>query len=143
MSDRGLLGERTSSNDKSKSFPTLPMYRDTAGNAVTYEATNKPEETSKSGRKRVLFSDKTNDEDRSRSDYSKRPRDDMGADPISFVNGEHDDDMGAVTTPVHVLFDMGADPISFVNGEHDDDDSKTMGIVALAGTTMISSTYGL
>jgi hypothetical protein len=41
------------------------------------------------------------------------------------------------------LFDMGADPISFVNGEHDDDDSKTMGIVALAGTTMISSTYGL
>jgi hypothetical protein len=59
-----------------KSFPTLPMYKDTAGNAVTYEATNKPEETSKSGRKRVLFSDKTNDKDRSRSDYSKRPRDD-------------------------------------------------------------------
>ena len=59
-----------------KSFPTLPMYRDTAGNAVTYDATNKPEETSKSGRKRVLFSDKTNDKDRSRSDYSKRPRDD-------------------------------------------------------------------
>jgi hypothetical protein len=26
-----------------KSFPTLPMYRDTAGNAVTYEAANKPE----------------------------------------------------------------------------------------------------
>ena len=50
---------------------------------------------------------------------------------------------GACATPVHVLFDMGADPISFVNGEHDDDDSKTMGIVALAGTTMISSTYGL
>ncbi len=23
-----------------KSFPTLPMYRDTAGNAVTYEAVN-------------------------------------------------------------------------------------------------------
>ena len=59
-----------------KSFPTLPMYRDTAGNAVTYEATNKPEETSKSGRKRVLFSDKTNDKDRPRSDYPKRPRDD-------------------------------------------------------------------
>jgi hypothetical protein len=38
---------------------------------------------------------------------------------------------------------MGADPISFVNGEHDDDDSKTMGIVALAGTPMIRSTYGL
>ena len=38
--------------------------------------TNKPEETSKSGRKRVLFSDKTNDKDRSRIDYSKRPRDD-------------------------------------------------------------------
>ena len=51
------------------------MYRDTAGNAVTYEATNKPEETSKSGRK-ILFSDKTNDKDRSRSDYSKHPRDD-------------------------------------------------------------------
>ena len=33
---------------RSKSFPTLPMYRDTAGNAVTYEATNKPEDTSKS-----------------------------------------------------------------------------------------------
>ena len=40
------------------SFPTLPMYKDTAGNAVTYEATNKPEETSNSGRKRVLFSDR-------------------------------------------------------------------------------------
>ncbi len=39
---------------------------------------------------------------------------------------------GACATPVHVLFDMGA---------HDDDDSKTMGIVALAGTTMISSTF--
>jgi hypothetical protein len=50
---------------------------------------------------------------------------------------------GACATPVYVLFDKGADPISFVNGEHDDDDSKTMGIVALAGTTMISSTYGL
>ena len=58
------------------SFPTLPMYRDTAGNAVTYEATNKPEETSKSVRMRAMFSDKTNDKDRSRSDYSKRPRDD-------------------------------------------------------------------
>jgi len=45
------------------SFPTLPMYKDTAGNAVTYEATNKTEETYKSGRKRVLFSDKTNDKD--------------------------------------------------------------------------------
>ena len=44
--------------------------------------------------------------------------------------------IGACATPVHVLFDMEADPISFVNGEHDDDDSKTMGIVALAGTTM-------
>jgi len=32
------------------------MYRDTAGNAVTYEATNKPDETSKSGQKRVFFS---------------------------------------------------------------------------------------
>jgi hypothetical protein len=50
-----------------KSFPTLPMYRDTAGNAVTYEATNKPEETSKSGQKRVFF---PNDKDRSRSDHS-------------------------------------------------------------------------
>ena len=59
-----------------KIFPTLPMYKDTAGNAVTYEATNKPEETSKSGRKRVLFLNTTNDKDRSRSDHSKRPRDD-------------------------------------------------------------------
>ena len=50
---------------------------------------------------------------------------------------------GACATPVHVLFDMGVDPISFVDGEHDDDDSKTMGMVALAGTTMISSIYGL
>jgi hypothetical protein len=33
------------------------MYRYTAGNAVTYEATNKPEETSKSGQKRVYFPD--------------------------------------------------------------------------------------
>ena len=44
------------------------MCKDTAGNAVTYEATNKPEETSKSGHKIVLFADKTNDKDRSRSD---------------------------------------------------------------------------
>ena len=50
---------------------------------------------------------------------------------------------GACATSVHVFFDMGADPISFVNGEHDGDDSKTMGILALAGTTMISSTNGL
>jgi hypothetical protein len=49
------------------------MYRNTAGNAVTYEATNKPEGASKSGQKRVYF---PNDKDRSRSDYSKRPRDD-------------------------------------------------------------------
>ena len=41
--------------------------------------------------------------------------------------------VNAVSPPVHVLFDMGADPISFVNGEYDDDDSKTMDIVALAG----------
>ena len=52
------------------------MYENTAGNAVTYEAKKKPEETSKSGRKRVLFSDKTNDKDRLCSDYSKRSRDD-------------------------------------------------------------------
>ena len=39
----------------------------------TYEATNKPENTSKSGQKRVYF---PNDKDRSRSDYFKRPRDD-------------------------------------------------------------------
>ena len=50
---------------------------------------------------------------------------------------------GACATPVHVLFDVEADPISFVNGEHGDDDSETMGIVALAGTSMSSSTYGL
>ena len=28
-----------------KSFTTLPMYRDTAGNAVTDEATTKPDES--------------------------------------------------------------------------------------------------
>jgi hypothetical protein len=60
-----------------KSFPTLPMYRDTAGNAVTYEATNKPEDTSKSDQKRIVF---PNDKDRSRSDYSKRPKDDARKD---------------------------------------------------------------
>ena len=53
------------------------IYKDTAGNAVTYELTNKSDETTKmSGHKRVSFSDKTNDKDRSRSEYSKRPRDD-------------------------------------------------------------------
>ena len=52
-----------------KSFTTLPMYRDTAGNAVTDEATNKPDEKSKSGQKRVFF---PNAKDRSRSDYYKR-----------------------------------------------------------------------
>ena len=50
---------------------------DTAGNAVTYEATNKPEDTSKSGQKRVYF---PNDKDRSRSDSSKRPKDDARKD---------------------------------------------------------------
>ncbi len=53
-----------------KSFPTLPMYRDTAGNALTYEATNKPEDTTKSGQKRVYF---PNDKDHSRNDSFKRP----------------------------------------------------------------------
>ena len=63
---------------------------------------------------------------------------------------------GAYATPVHVLFDTGADPISFVNrkvaawihtqrgryGEHDNSDSMTVGIVALAGTSLTSSTNG-
>ena len=44
-------------------------------NTVTYELTNKSHEKT-SGQKRVLFSDKTNDKDRSRNDYSKRPGDD-------------------------------------------------------------------
>ena len=57
------------------SFPTLPMYKDTAGNTVTYELTNKSEEKL-SGQKRVLFSEKTNDKDHSRSDFSKRVKDD-------------------------------------------------------------------
>ena len=64
-----------------KSFPTLPMYRDTAGNAVTYEATNKPQ-------KRVYF---PNDKDRSRSDSSKRPKDDArkdGQDSYSCYNNK-------------------------------------------------------
>ncbi len=41
---------------------------------------------------------------------------------------------GACATPVHVLFDMGVDPISFVNDEHDDDDSKTMGSTMISST---------
>ena len=63
---------------------------------------------------------------------------------------------GACATPVYVLFDTGADPISFVNmkaaawirtqrgrdGEHDSSYSMTVGIVALAGTSLTSSTYG-
>jgi hypothetical protein len=63
---------------------------------------------------------------------------------------------GACATSVYVLFDTGADTISFVNrkvaawirtqrgryGEHDNSDSKTVGIVALAGTSLTSSTYG-
>ena len=123
-----------------KSFPTLPMYKDTAGNAVTYELTNKSDETTKvSGKKRVSFSDKTNDKDRSRSDYSKRPRDDAkmegqdgrkyGGEPtiayLSSVICKCDDIdhhaiyrkcclsiNGACATPAYVLFDTGADPIS-------------------------------
>ena len=57
---------------------------------------------------------------------------------------------------VTLLFDTGADPISFVNrkvaawirtqrgryDEHDSSDSMTVGIVALAGTSLTSSTYG-
>jgi len=115
------------------------MCRDTAGNAVTYEATNKPEETSKSGQKRVFF---PNDKDRSRSDHSKRPRDDAkkdgqdgckygGQSSIAYLSDVickcDDADRnalyrkcclfinGACATTVYVLFDTGADPISFVN----------------------------
>ena len=56
------------------------------GNAVTYEASNKPEDTSKSGQKRVYF---PNDKDRSRSDSSKRPKDDArkdGHDSRKYAN---------------------------------------------------------
>ena len=78
----------------------------------------------------------TNDKDRSRSDHSKRPRDDAqmeGPDSRKYVDQStiahlssvmckcNDIDRkcclsinGACATPVHVLFDMGADPISFV-----------------------------
>ena len=49
------------------------MYKDTAGNTVSEE---KKSEEKMSGQKRVLFSDKTNDKDRSRSDFSKRVKDD-------------------------------------------------------------------
>jgi hypothetical protein len=150
------------------------MYRDTAGNAVTYEAANKPEDTSKSGQKRVFF---PSDKDRSRGDSSKGPRDDArkdgqdgrkygGQSSIAYLRSVfkcNDADRnalyrkcclsinGACATPVYVLFDTGADPISFVNrkvaqrgryGEHDDSDSMTVGIVALAGTSLTSSTYG-
>jgi hypothetical protein len=114
------------------------VYRDTAGNAVTYEATNKPEETFKSGQKRVFF---PNDTDRSRSNYSKRPKDDArkdvqdgrkyggqssiaylsafickcdGADRNALYRKCYLSINGACSTPVYVLFDTGADPISFV-----------------------------
>jgi len=118
---------------------TLPMYRDTTGKAVTYEAANKPEDTSKSGQKRVYFS---SDKDRSRGDSSKGPRDDArkdghdgrkygGQSSIAYLSAVickcNDADRnalyrkcclsinGACATPVCVLFDTGADPISFVN----------------------------
>ena len=55
---------------------------------MTYEATNKPEDTSKSGQKRVYF---PNDKDRSRSDSSKRPKDDArkdGQDSYSCYNNK-------------------------------------------------------
>ena len=48
-STRHHIRSARSSFCRLKDFPTLPMYRDTAGNAVTYEA------TSKSGQKRVFF----------------------------------------------------------------------------------------
>ena len=106
---------------------------------MTNEATNKPEETSKSGQKRVYF---PNDKDRSRSDSSKRPKDDArrdgqdgrkygGQSSIAYLSAmicKCDDAdrtalprkccfsiSGACVTAVHVLFDTGADPISFVN----------------------------
>jgi hypothetical protein len=53
------------------------MYRDTSGNVVTYEATNKPEGASKSGQKRVFF---PSDTDHPRSGSSKRPKDDARKD---------------------------------------------------------------
>jgi hypothetical protein len=97
---------------------------------VTYEATNKPNETSKSVH------------DRSRSDYSKHSKDDArkdgqdgrkygGKPSIAYLSAVicKCDDIdrnalyrkyclfinGACATPVHVLFDTEADPISFVN----------------------------
>ena len=106
---------------------------------MTNEATNKPEETSKSGQKRVFFS---NDKDRSRSDSSKRPKDDArrdgqdgrkngGQSSIAYLSAMickcDDADRtalsrkccfsinGACVTAVHVLLDTGSDPISFVN----------------------------
>jgi hypothetical protein len=155
---------------------TLPMYRDTAGNALTY----KPNETSKSCLKRVFF---PNDKNRSRSDYSKRSKDDArkdgqdgrkygGQSSIMYLCAVickcDDADRNALhhkcclsineacATPVYVLFDTGADPISFVNrkvatwirtqkgsyGEHENSDSMTVGIVALADTSLTSSIYG-
>ena len=57
------------------------MYRDTAGNTVTYKATNKPEDTSKSGQKRVYF---PNDKDYYRHDSSKRPKDDARKDSRKY-----------------------------------------------------------
>ena len=52
---------------------------------------------------------------------------------------------GACATPVYVLFDTGTDTISFVNRKvsrrEDNSDSMTVGIAALAGTSLTSSTY--
>ena len=159
------------------------MYKDTSGNPVTYELTNKSDEKT-SGQKRVLFSDKTNDKDRSHNDYYKRPRNDArkeghdgrkcgGKSSIAHLSSVicKCDDINhhalyrkcclsinrASATPVNVLFDTDADPISFVIrkiatwirtqtgrcGEHDDNDSRTIGIVALAETSITCSTYGL
>ena len=119
-----------------KSFPTLPMFKETSGNVVSYEVTNKPDETSKSGQKIVFF---PNDKDRSRSDYSKRPKDDArkdgqdgrkygGKPSIAYLSAMickcDDIDGNALYRKcclsingacLHVLFDTGADPISFVN----------------------------
>jgi len=110
-----------------KSCPTLPMYRDTAGNALTY----KPGETSKSCQKRVFF---PNNKNRSRSDCSKCSKDDARKDGqdgrkyggqssimyLSAVICKCDDaDRNALhhkcclsineacATPVYVLFDTG------------------------------------
>jgi len=62
---------------RKSNFPTLPMWKNTSGETVSYELTNKSarDESKSSGNKRVSFSG-SDDKDSTRSDFSKRRRHD-------------------------------------------------------------------